>query len=199
MSSASPTALFTGGYQLAVFISEMRDDDRCAVAASSNTSVMHDGRVRRERKSLFDVMRHNQQRSSRRTKPLEQSGQSARTRRIEPSKRLVRQDHIRIVHGRARNRYSLLHSSTERAHRRIRALRDSHSLEGSQCCVARRRDAVQSREELDILSCSERIVQKRAMRDHADLSPDLRATRKFLTTDARATAAWPDQSAEEPE
>src|SRR6266542_2106911 len=157
-SSASPTTLFTGGDQVAIFVGIFRGDDRRSFSHSDEASLVHDRRVRSERESLLDVVRHKNQRGSRLPQLAKKTREGASTRDVEAGKWLVRENDFWIVHRRAGNRHALLHPPAQRPDRSVTTIGNSHPLERSLCRIPWRGNTVEPGEEFHVLARAERII-----------------------------------------
>src|SRR5437763_17145250 len=113
-------------YQLAVRLGVVVAVELFSPLAAHQTATMYHRGLRGDREALRDVVRHEKQCGSVRAQLRQELSQRGGAQRIETGIGLVEQENAGAVHQSASDRDALLKTTTQRAHRHVRSLRDSH-------------------------------------------------------------------------
>src|SRR5450432_2688010 len=113
MRSAAASVLGAMRHVLAIDGEIRRWVDGVALVEADERAVVHDGRVRRERESVGDLMRDEHHRRAGGSQGGEMRTQRRAAGVVEAGERFVEQHHSWIVHGGARDRYALLHAAAQ--------------------------------------------------------------------------------------
>ena len=121
--------------------------------------------------------------------------------RVEPGRRLVQQQQVRIVDERARDREPALHSARERLHAVICSLVQLDEFEQLIRALAQlaARQAEVPAVDDDVLADGELLVERLLLRGDTEVGTDLRAVRdRVEPEDAQKPARWRRDAADHP-
>src|SRR6266566_772713 len=130
-------------------------------------AVAHERDVGRELRSLFHVVRDEHRGAAGGGVLRQEPTESLARDPVESRERLIEQQHMRVVHQRARDRHALHETTRQRTHRPVRLLEQSQSFQK----IRRRLHVIERRPKPQILPHGELPVELRLMADPADGTP----------------------------
>src|SRR5665647_1304062 len=114
-------------HQLPVAIPECLPVQSGRFVGHDNPAAIHDRRVSRKREPFVHVVRHENDCGAAPPEIVDQIGKCSRTEQVETRERLVGENYLRVVNGRARDRHPLTQTTAQRTHRRLRPIENPHA------------------------------------------------------------------------
>src|SRR6266576_261627 len=152
------------GDRTAILLRDLLRTTAGARREMDETAGAHEGDVRRELRSLLDVVCHQNRRTTLFHHVAQKAAQRLGRDAIEAGERRVEQQHRRVVHQRPGDRDALYHPPRQRAHGTIRVVVQSQPRQE----VARRGHIVERCPELEVLAHGELRVELWLVADPAD-------------------------------